>query len=91
MPTPRETCTSTCPRDRTRTCAAGSSTARKHRGMKLIHLGGRQYQLYDLASDPGEMVDIVDDAGRLEPMLQAFAAKRQSVSEIYVAPEGALP
>jgi len=60
-------------------------------GLKLIHFGGRQYQLYDLASDPGEMVDIADDAGRLEPMLQAFSAKRQSVSEIYVAPEGALP
>jgi arylsulfatase A-like enzyme len=60
-------------------------------GLKLIHFGGRQFQLYDLASDPGELVDIAGDAERLEPMVQAFSEKRQTVAEIFVAPEGALP
>jgi arylsulfatase A-like enzyme len=59
-------------------------------GLKLIHFGGRQYQLYDLAADPGEMVDLAGDAELLDPMVKAFSEKRQSVSEIYVAPEGAL-
>ena len=60
-------------------------------GLKLIHFGGRQFQLYDLAADPGETLDIAGDPARFEPVLQAFSTKRQSVTEIYVAPEGALP
>jgi choline-sulfatase len=60
-------------------------------GLKLIAFGGRQYQLYDLATDPGELVDIANDGDRLDPMVQAMSAKRETVSEIYVAPEGALP
>ena len=60
-------------------------------GLKLIHFGGRQFQLYDLASDPGELVDIAGDTERIEPMVQAFSEKRQTVAEIFVAPEGALP
>jgi choline-sulfatase len=60
-------------------------------GLKLIHFGGRQYQLYDLATDPGEMVDLAGDPKRLDPMVQVFSDKRQSVSEIYVPPEGMLP
>ncbi len=60
-------------------------------GLKLIHFGGRQYQLYDLGADPGEMVDLAGDPERLEPMVQALTEKRQAVNEIYVAPEGMLP
>jgi arylsulfatase A-like enzyme len=60
-------------------------------GLKLIHFGGRQYQLYDLAGDPGEMHDLASDSAKLAPMLDAFSAKRQTVAEIYVAPEGGGP
>jgi hypothetical protein len=56
-------------------------------GMKLIHLGGRQYQLYDLARDPGEKEDLSGDPSLLEPMVQAFQSKRASVKEIYVEPD----
>jgi arylsulfatase A-like enzyme len=60
-------------------------------GMKLIHFGGRQYQLYDLEADPDEMHDIAGTSDRLEPMVRALSAKRQTLSEIYVAPDPSLP
>ncbi len=41
--------------------------------MKLIHLGGRQYQLYDLSTDPDEREDLASDPAKLQPMLDAFA------------------
>ena len=41
-------------------------------GMKLIHFGGRQYQLYDLASDPGETRDLAGDPAALGPMVDAL-------------------
>lgn len=53
-------------------------------GMKLIHLGGRQYQLYDLATDPDEREDLASDPAKLQPMLDAFAAKRATLHEINV-------
>jgi arylsulfatase A-like enzyme len=53
-------------------------------GMKLIHLGGRQYQLYDLASDPGEREDLAGDTARLAPMIEALQAKRATLKEINV-------
>ncbi len=56
-------------------------------GQKIVHLGGRQYQLYDLAEDPDEATDLAGDATRLEPMVQALAAKRATVHEIYVKPD----
>ena len=56
-------------------------------GEKIVHLGGRQYQLYDLAVDPDEATDLAGDATRLEPMVQALAAKRATVHEIYVKPD----
>jgi arylsulfatase A-like enzyme len=56
-------------------------------GMKLIHLGGRQYQLYDLARDPDEKEDLSGDPKLLEPMVQAFQSKRASLKEIYVEPD----
>jgi arylsulfatase A-like enzyme len=53
-------------------------------GTKLIHLGGRQYQLYDLASDPDEREDLAGDAAKLTPMVEAFQAKRGTLREINV-------
>jgi arylsulfatase A-like enzyme len=56
-------------------------------GMKLIHFGGRHYQLYDLATDPDESNDLAGDADRLRPMIEAMQAKRASLHEVYVKPE----
>jgi arylsulfatase A-like enzyme len=59
-------------------------------GLKLIHFGGRQYQLYDLATDPGETEDLGRDPARAElfsEMIDAMAAKRATLKEIYVKPE----
>jgi hypothetical protein len=52
--------------------------------MKLIHLGGRQYQLYDLSRDPGESEDLARDPGKLGPMVDALQAKRAALREVYV-------
>ncbi len=60
-------------------------------GMKLIHFGGRQYQLYDLAEDPGELNDLAADPHRLEPMVEAMAAKRSTLREVYVKPDAPAP
>jgi choline-sulfatase len=56
-------------------------------GMKLIHLGGKQYQLYDLSRDPEEKDDLSADSSKLEPMIEALAAKRSTVRENYVKPD----
>jgi choline-sulfatase len=56
-------------------------------GMKLIHFGGRQYQLYDLAADPGEQEDLANDPAKLTPMIQALQTKRAMLREIYVKPD----
>jgi arylsulfatase A-like enzyme len=53
-------------------------------GMKLVHLGGRQYQLYDLAGDPGEREDLAGDAAKVGPMVEALQAKRATLREINV-------
>jgi choline-sulfatase len=51
-------------------------------GMKLIHFGGAQYQLYDLANDPDERSDLSGDPDKFSPMLEVFRAKRATVREI---------
>jgi arylsulfatase A-like enzyme len=58
-------------------------------GMKLIHFGGRQYQLYDLGNDPGEQEDLSPNASLLAPMVQALRAKRGTLREISVKPDTA--
>jgi arylsulfatase A-like enzyme len=60
-------------------------------GMKLIHLGGRQYQLYDLAADPGERDDLSGDASKLAPMVEALQAKRATLKEINVKADAPAP
>ncbi len=60
-------------------------------GMKLIHFGGRQYQLYDLAKDPGERDDLSGDPARLAPMIEALQGKRATLKEIEVKSDTRAP
>lgn len=53
-------------------------------GKKLVHFGGRQYQLYDLAADPDEHEDLARDPAALAPMVEALQAKRATLKEIDV-------
>jgi choline-sulfatase len=53
-------------------------------GTKLIHLGGKLYQLYDLAADPGEHDDLSSDSAQLTPMIETLQAKRATLKEIPV-------
>ncbi len=55
-------------------------------GMKLIHMGGSQHQLFDLAVDPAEQKDLARDKERLEPMKEAMQAFRARLKEIEVKP-----
>jgi arylsulfatase A-like enzyme len=56
-------------------------------GMKLIRMESGQYQLFDLASDPGEKEDLSSDKEKLAEMVQLFQAKRASLKEIVVKPD----
>ncbi len=58
-------------------------------GKKLIHFGANQYQLFDLASDPGEKDDLSPDKDALAPALDAFQRLRAGLEEIEVKPENA--
>ena len=55
-------------------------------GMKLIHFGGRQYQLFDLDADPTEKKDLARDKERLAPVLDRLQAVRSRLKEIDVPP-----
>lgn len=55
-------------------------------GTKIINLGGSQYQLFDLGSDPGELKDLAKDKEKLEPMKAAMQAYRARLREIEVKP-----
>lgn len=55
--------------------------------LKLVASGGRPLSLYDLASDPGETKDLLDDGARAAPMIAKFKAFRRSLREISVKPE----
>jgi arylsulfatase A-like enzyme len=56
-------------------------------GMKLLYFGGTQYQLFDLAADPGEKDDLSQDNEKLAPVLDAFQKFRAGLQEIEVKPE----
>ena len=51
-------------------------------GMKLIHFGGNNYSLFDLAADPGETTDLAGDKDRFAPVFAAFQAMRGSLHEV---------
>jgi choline-sulfatase len=72
---------------------AGPFTAMRHAlihgstpGMKLVHLDSGEFQLFDLATDPGEKDDLSGDKERLAEMVELFRAKRGSLKEIEVKP-----
>jgi choline-sulfatase len=54
---------------------------------KLVASGGRPLSLYDLAADPGEKRDLLDDAALAAPMIAKFKAFRRSLREVYVKPD----
>jgi len=54
---------------------------------KLVASGGRPLGLYDLAADPGEKRDLLDDDAQAAPMIAKFKAFRRSLREVYVKPE----
>jgi arylsulfatase A-like enzyme len=56
-------------------------------GMKLIHFGGAQYQLYDLSDDPNEKKDLSKDKEKLEAAVQRLQAMRARMKEVEVKPE----
>ncbi len=56
-------------------------------GMKLIHLGGAQYLLYDLARDPDEKNDLSGDADRLREGVSALTDQRARLKEVEVKPD----
>jgi arylsulfatase A-like enzyme len=60
-------------------------------GKKLIALGGGQYQLFDLASDPGEKDDLAQDKEALAPLLDAFQLLRAGLKENDVKPVSVEP
>jgi arylsulfatase A-like enzyme len=54
---------------------------------KLVASGGRPLSLYDLAADPGETKDVLDDSAQAEPMIAKFKAFRRGLREVSVKPE----
>ena len=54
---------------------------------KLVASLGRPLSLYDLAVDPGETHDLLDDAVQAAPMIAKFKAFRRGLREVYVKPE----
>ncbi|HKO53502.1 MAG TPA: sulfatase-like hydrolase/transferase [Polyangiaceae bacterium] len=54
---------------------------------KLVASGGRPLSLFDLAADPGETRDLLDDATQAAPMIAKFKAFRRGLREVYVKPE----
>jgi choline-sulfatase len=59
----------------------------KSPGMKLIHLGGPQYQLFDLAADPGEKNDLSSDKERVKELADRMTELRSHLTEIDVKPD----
>ncbi|HEX7665165.1 MAG TPA: sulfatase-like hydrolase/transferase, partial [Polyangiaceae bacterium] len=51
-------------------------------GMKLIHFGGSNYNLYDLAADPAEADDLARDKAQFQPVFSAFQAMRSRMKEL---------
>ncbi len=56
-------------------------------GMKLIHSGAYNYQLFDLGSDPEEKKDLSRDKEKLQAAIAAMNAVRGRLKEIEVKPK----
>jgi choline-sulfatase len=56
-------------------------------GMKLIHAGGYNYNLFDLTADPDERKDLVSDKEKLQGMIKAMNGVRGRLKEIEVKPK----
>ena len=54
--------------------------------LKLITSGGRPLGLYDLARDPVEKQNLLDERDRVRAALDAFKAFRRTLQEVYVRP-----
>lgn len=55
--------------------------------LKLVASGGRPLGLYDLAKDPGEKRDLLDDAALKEKMVARYRAFRRELREVVVRPQ----
>lgn len=56
-------------------------------GMKLIHSGGYNFQLFDLSADPGEKHDLANDKEKLQAVIERMNATRGQLKEIEVKPK----
>ena len=56
-------------------------------GMKLIHSGGYNYQLFDLTNDPNERKDLSSDKEKLQAAIARMNAVRGRLKEIEVKPK----
>lgn len=56
-------------------------------GMKLIHSGGYQYQLFDLATDPDEKKDLASDKDKRAEAIARMNGIRARLKEIEVKPK----
>jgi arylsulfatase A-like enzyme len=56
----------------------------KSPGMKLLHFGGKRYELYDLANDPKETKNLANDEAALKAALDRMNAFRSRLTEITV-------
>ena len=56
-------------------------------GMKLIHSGAYNYQLFDLSTDPGEKKDLSSDKEKRDEAIARMNAIRGRLKEIEVKPK----
>jgi hypothetical protein len=54
--------------------------------LKLVTSGGRPLGLYDLARDPAEKQNLLDERDRVRGALDAYKAFRRTLREVYVRP-----
>ncbi len=55
--------------------------------LKIVTTGGRPLGLFNLAKDPGEKTDLLDDKALARPMLDKTKAFRRSLDEVFEKPK----